>query len=120
MVSEPNKAPVSGLPLEGDQERHGRRLALSCRMFFFGEDDYEGEGKLLDISISGCRISSEETLSVGKVLKLSLFLKDHQWPMRIDEAIVRWVKVGTYGIEFTSIRLAQRERIRALVMKDRS
>jgi len=120
MVSEPNKAPVSGLPLEGDQERHGRRLALSCRVFICGEDDYEGEGKLLDISISGCRISSEETLSVGKVLKLSLFLKDHQWPMRIDEAIVRWAKVGTYGIEFTSIRLAQRERIRALVMKDRS
>jgi len=40
--------------------------------------------------------------------------------MRIDEAIVRWAKVGIYGIEFTSIRLAQRERIRALVMKDRS
>jgi PilZ domain len=89
-------------------------------VFFFGDDDYEGEGKLLDISTSGCRISSDETLAVGTGLKLSLFLKDHQWPMRIDEAIVRWAKVDTYGIEFTSIRLAQRERIRALVMKDRS
>ena len=75
---------------------------------------------MLDISTGGCRVSSDETLSVGQVLKLSLFLKDHQWPMRIDEAIVRWTKVGTYGIEFSSIRLAQRERIRALVMKDRS
>jgi hypothetical protein len=40
--------------------------------------------------------------------------------MRIDQAIVRWAKEGTYGLEFTSIRLAQRERIRALVMHDRS
>jgi hypothetical protein len=88
-------------------------------VFFFGDDDYEGEGRVLDISTNGCRISSDETLAVGKVLKLSLFLKDHQWPMRIDEAVVRWAKDSSYGLEFTSIRLAQRERIRALVMNDR-
>lgn len=119
-MNKSNRARVSGVTLVDNRERRGRRLALSCRVFFFGDDDYEGEGQMLDLSTSGCRISSEETLSVGKVLKLSLFLKDHQWPMRIDEAIVRWAKEGTYGMEFTSIRLAQRERIRALVMKDQS
>ena len=112
-LGESNKAEVSG-------ERLRRRLAHACRVSFFGDDGYEGEGNMLDISTSGCRISSDETLPVGTVIKLSLFLKDHEWPMRIDEAIVRWAKEGTYGIEFTSIRLAQRERIRALVMKDRS
>jgi hypothetical protein len=95
-------------------------VALSCRVFFFGADDYEGEGTMIDISTGGCQISSDEVLPVGKIFKLSLFLKDHQWPLRIDEAIVRWTKEGTYALEFTSIRLAQRERIRALVMNDRS
>lgn len=115
------RAHVLGLNLEGDEsDRRGRRVALSCRVFFFGDDDYEGEGKVVDISTSGCRISSDETLPVGRVLKLSLFLNDHRWPLRIDEAIVRWAKDGSYGIEFTSIRLAQRERIRALVMNDRA
>ena len=104
--------------VEKERVRHGRRLALSCRVFFFGDEDYEGEGKILDLSISGCRISSGETVPVGKALKLSLFLKDHHWPLRIDEAIVRWGKEHTYGIEFTSIRVSQRERIRTLVMKD--
>ena len=103
-----------------DRERLQRRLAYSCRVVFSGDDDEEGEGTMLDISTSGCRIASDKTLPVGTVLKLSLLLNDHEWPMRIDEAIVRWAKEGTYGIEFTSIRLAQRERIRALVMKDRS
>ena len=113
--NESNRAEVSG-----DRERLRRRLAHSCRVVFFGDDDEEGEGHMLDISTSGCRISSDKTLPAGTVLKLSLFLNDHAWPMRIDEAIVRWAKEGTYGIEFTTIRLAQRERIRALVMKERS
>ena len=120
MLDKSKRAHVSGLNLKNHRERQARRLALSCRVFFFGDDEYEGEGKVLDISTSGCRISSDETLSVGTVLKLSLFLNDHEWPLRIDEAIVRWAKEGTYGIEFISIRLAQRERIRAMVMKDRS
>jgi hypothetical protein len=103
-----------------DRERRRRRVSVSCLIFFFGDDDYEGEGKLLDVSTSGCRISSSEVLLPGSVFKLSLFLKDHEWPVRIDKGIVRWAKEGTYGIEFISIRDAQRERLRALVMKGRS
>jgi hypothetical protein len=118
-LDRPKGASILSLNLADEKERRGRRIALSCRVFFFGDDDYEGEGRVLDISTNGCRISSDETLAVGKVLKLSLFLKDHQWPMRIDEAVVRWAKDSSYGLEFTSIRLAQRERIRALVMNDR-
>jgi hypothetical protein len=106
--------------VEDNAERRGRRVSVSCRVFFFGDDDYEGEGRMLDVSTSGCRIASSEMLAAGTVLKLSLFLKDHQWPVRIDQAIVRWAKDGTYGLEFASIRGAQRERLRALVMKGRT
>jgi hypothetical protein len=51
------------------------------------------------------------------MLKFSLFSKDHQWPVRIDQGMVRWAKEDTYGMEFTSIRPAQRERLSAGVMK---
>jgi hypothetical protein len=100
-----------------EQDRRGRRLKLSCRLFFFGQDDFEGEGTVLDISTSGCRASSSVALQIGGVLKLSLFLPDHKWPLRVDEAIVRWVNGQQFGLEFSSIRLAQRERLRALVMQ---
>jgi hypothetical protein len=102
-----------------EKDRRGRRLKLSCRLFFFGQDDFEGEGRALDISTSGCRASSSVALQVGGVLRLSLFLPDHNWPLRVDEAIVRWVNGQQFGLEFTSIRLAQRERLRALVMQTR-
>lgn len=99
------------------KDRRGRRLDLSCRMFFFGDDEFEGEARLLDISTSGCRASSSIQLERDMILKLSLFLPDHQWPLRVEEAVVRWVQGHEFGVEFSSIRLAQRERLRALLMK---
>jgi hypothetical protein len=101
------------------QDRGGRRAALSCRLFFFGDDDFEGEGTLRDISTSGCRASSLIAVQPGMLLKLSVFLPDYLWPLRVDEAMVRWVNGQEFGVEFTRIRLAQRERLRALVMKEK-
>lgn len=102
------------------KDRRGRRLDLSCRMFFFGDDEFEGEATLLDISTTGCRAASSVKLHCGTVLKLSLFLPDYQWPLRMEAAVVRWVEEREFGLEFTSIRPAQRERLRALLMKVRA
>lgn len=100
--------------------RQRPRLDLSCLLFFFGEDEFEGEASLLNISTYGCRVKSAVSLRVGMTLKLSLFLTDHQWPLRIDEATVLWADGHRYGLEFTQIRPAQRERLRALFMKAES
>ncbi len=97
-------------------ERRGRRLRLSCRLFFFGEDDFEGEATILDLSTGGCQATSLTEVKVGMTLRLSLFLQDQQWPVRIDGAMVRWVSGNNFGLEFTEIRSAQRERIRATIM----
>jgi PilZ domain-containing protein len=98
-------------------ERRGRRLTMNRRLFFFGEDEFEGEATILDISTNGCRATSLIEVKVGLSLKLSLFLQDQQWPLRIDQALVRWVDGQLFGLEFVSIRPAQRERLRAILMK---
>ena len=97
-------------------ERRGRRLSLNCRLFFFGENDFEGEATILDLSTNGCQATSLIQVQVGMMLRLSLFLHDQKWPLRIDEAQVRWVKGANFGLEFTGIRPAQRERVRAIIM----
>ncbi|HEX7766971.1 MAG TPA: PilZ domain-containing protein [Nitrospira sp.] len=94
-------------------------MLLSCRLFFFGDDEFEGEASLLDISASGCRASSSIPLENGMMLRLSIFLPDHQWPLRINQAIVRWIENKEFGLEFIDITMAQRERLRTLVMKTR-
>lgn len=101
-------------------ERRGRRLGINRRLFFFGADEFEGEATILDISTNGCRATSLTEVKAGTSLKLSLFLQDQQWPLRIDEALVRWVEGQTFGLEFVGIRPAQRERLRALMMKTKS
>jgi hypothetical protein len=100
-------------------DRRGRRIPLSCRLFFFGDDDFEGEATVLDVSTNGCSVESSIEVKVGMILKLSLFLADFKWPLRVDQAIVRWIDGKQFGLEFTSIRLAQRERLRNLIMKVR-
>jgi hypothetical protein len=97
-------------------ERRGRRLSLSCRLFFFGENDFEGEATVLDLSTNGCQATSLVQVQTGMTFRLSLFLHDQKWPLRIDEALVRWVKGANFGLEFTGIRPAQRERVRAIIM----
>jgi hypothetical protein len=101
-------------------ERRGRRLSLSCRLFFFGEDDFEGEATILDLSTNGCQATSLTEVPVGTTLRLSLFLPDQKWPLRIDKALVRWVRGQNFGLEFTGIRSVQRERVRAMIMKVKS
>ena len=98
-------------------ERRGRRLAMNCRVFFFGEGEFEGEATILDLSTNGCKATSLTEVKVGLSLKLSLFLQDQQWPLRIDHAVVRWVDGQSFGMEFTGIRPAQRERLRSMLMK---
>ena len=102
------------------KDRRGRRIALSCRVFFFGDDDFEGEATMLDVSTNGCRVESSVDVKIGMILKLSLFLADFKWPLRVDQAMVRWIDGKQFGLEFTSLRLAQRERLRGLIMKTKS
>lgn len=100
-------------------DRRGRRLKIDRRLFFFGEEDLEGEAAILDISTGGCRATSVTEVKPAMTLKLSIFLQDQPWPLRIDEAIVRWVSGQAFGLEFVGIRPAQRERLRAIVMKSK-
>ena len=93
---------------------------MNRRLFFFGEDEFEGEATLLDISTNGCRVTSHTEVKVGLSLKLSVFLQDQQWPLRIDHAVVRWVDGQSFGLEFTGIRPAQRERLRSMLMKSKA
>jgi len=102
------------------KDRRGRRVAISCRVFFFGTDDFECEALLLDLSTNGCKVSSSIELPPGMMLKLSVFLPDPGWPLRVDQALVRWRDGQEVGIEFINIRDAQRGRLRTLLLKGKA
>jgi c-di-GMP-binding flagellar brake protein YcgR len=99
----------------GRKERRARRLRINCRMFFFGENDFEGEARVLDISSGGCCAESGIPVEVGMELRLSLFLPDQRWPVKIEGAVVRWVAEQKFGLEFFKLLPAVQERIRQFI-----
>lgn len=97
------------------KERRGRRVRVDCKLFIFGEGDFEAEARVLDLSAGGCSAESTVPVHVGMELRLSLFLADHRWPIRIDGAIVRWVAGRRFGIEFFKLTPSVQDRIRQFV-----
>jgi hypothetical protein len=70
-----------------------------------------GEGKLVDLSIEGCRIESAGRLSVNTYLSLRLLLAPEEPPILVDLAAVRWVRDEHCGIQFLSIQPPQLNRL---------
>jgi c-di-GMP-binding flagellar brake protein YcgR len=103
---------------EAKESRKARRIAIGCRLAFLGEDEVEGEAEVLDLSFTGCMARSDKAVQPGLQMKVSLFLSDgHEWPVRVDEAIVRWARGGEFGVEFVAIRPPQLQRIQQFVIK---
>jgi hypothetical protein len=49
---------------------------------------------------------------------VSIFLPDgHEWPVRVDEAIVRWARGGEFGLQFIKLRPPQLQRIQQYLIK---
>ncbi len=102
----------------GKESRKSRRVPVGCRLFFFAEGDLEGEAEVLDLSFTGCMARSDTPVDPGLTMKLSIFLQDgHEWPVRVDEAIVRWARGGEFGMQFTVMRPPQLQRIQQYLIK---
>lgn len=98
--------------------RAAERFPLCSRVFFSGIDvNVEGEGTISDLSKTGCRVQSDSQPSPGVELKLELFLSDYSWPMKVDRAVVCWIKGRTFGLEFANLQAAQRDRLTRVIMK---
>jgi len=96
------KEPAPSQPLS--QERRVQpRFTTQFRSTFSGRND-EGQGRTLDISSGGCKIESEMKVTKGATFECRLHIPGLDWPLRIDEAMVRWVEGNTFGISFTRIR----------------
>jgi hypothetical protein len=70
----------------------------------FSSEQREGQGRTLDLSIGGCMIEADLPVVVGATLECRIYVPGLDWPLRIDEAQVRWIKSGVFGIQFTKIQ----------------
>ena len=91
------------------QARYSQRVSMKCSVMFAGESGV-GEGCMVNLSLPGCLLKTSDKISSKEYVQLRLFLPDHQAPLQVSLAAVRWVDGSRVGLEF--IRTAQDEQCR--------
>jgi len=75
----------------------------------------EGQGRTLDLSIGGCMIETDLPVVAGESFECRIYVPGLDWPLRIDEAQVRWVKANTFGIQFKKIQPDEEAKLKRVI-----
>jgi PilZ domain len=75
----------------------------------------EGQGRTLDLSAGGCMIETDLAVVVGALFECRIYVPGLDWPLRIDEAQVRWVKGNTFGIQFVKVKPDEEEKLKQVI-----
>ena len=78
-------------------------------------DTGAGEGVLLDLLRTGCRMRNDIALNTGTYLALQIAISQERTPLAVEVSIVRWCKDGHFGVEFLRYGQGDRERVSNLV-----
>ena len=78
-------------------------------------DTGAGEGVLLDLSPTGCRMRSDIALNPGAYLALQIAVSRKRPPLAVEVSVVRWCRDGHFGVEFLRYSQGDRERVINLV-----
>jgi len=99
-----------------DERRNQPRFTTQFRSTFSG-GLHENNGRTLDLSVGGCKIESKAGVCRGDKLECRIHIPDLDWPIMIDEAIVRWVEGESFGLAFTRIKSEEQDKITAIISK---
>lgn len=85
------------------EHRQHLRFPVQFSSSFSSINLVRGEGTVVDISISGCRIFSMTEVKVGTALQLLIHVSKEDPPIQVAQAIVRWYRENTFGLAFLSL-----------------
>lgn len=94
--------------------RKNQRFRVSLPVLYHGKE-VAGEGMVIDLSLSGWRIRGNEAVFAGMALLLRVYLPTEPEPLRIDGAIVQWVKGLEFGVQFETSSQKTQDRIEQII-----
>ena len=92
--------------------RKGRRFPAHFRIFLMPPGAKEDIGTVVDVSVGGCRIKTENAVLTGIHLALRLDFPGEPEPIRIARAAVRWSSGEEFGVYFVTMALREHERLK--------
>ncbi|MBH0210352.1 MAG: hypothetical protein A4C66_11685 [Nitrospira sp. HN-bin3] len=96
------------------EQRKENRFPVGFRSSFSSTNSMSGDGMLNELSIRGCRVRSLVEVNPGTVLQLRVHVSDHESPLVISHALVRWYRAGSFGCEFVNLGAEEWARLRAI------
>jgi hypothetical protein len=96
---------------EMQQQRKFERFSDNSHVAFASET-VQGEGRLDNLSLGGAAILTDIAISRGKYLALKITFPTQAAAIEIELAPVRWVKDGSFGVEFIRIAPAMQQRLK--------
>ena len=107
-------------PYKPLDNRYAERLTLTCPVRYVGEittQPHRGEGLTKNLSLSGCQIVSDQRITRGTLLTLTVALPDGQPQLVLKSAHVVWVSGCQFSVRFMDLGHEQRKRIQAFIWK---
>jgi hypothetical protein len=97
------------------EHRKNLRFPVKFRSAFSSIGMVGGEGSIVDLSIRGCRVESLTDVQPGASLELRIEATEHESPVLIQSAIVRWSREQEFGLEFEVITPTEWAHLQAIV-----
>jgi hypothetical protein len=97
------------------EHRQYPRFPVQFRSSFSSTNIVSGEGNLGDLSIRGCRVFSLIDVKVGTALQLRIEVADGEPPIQVSQAVVRWSRGGSFGLEFMTLTPDEWARLQHVV-----
>ena len=85
------------------EQRKNLRFRVQFRSSFSSIAMVGGEGTVVDLSIRGCRIESPTDVQPGASLEVRIAAIEHEPPIQIQQALVRWSRGRQFGLEFVTM-----------------
>jgi hypothetical protein len=97
------------------EHRQHPRFPVQFRSSFSSANIVSGEGTLADLSIRGCRILSATEVKAGTTLQLRVDMSGGKPPIQVTQAVVRWCRDRSFGLEFVSLTPDEWARLQDVV-----
>src|SRR3954463_8976590 len=85
------------------EQRKNLRFHVKFHSSFSSIGMVVGEGTLIDLSIRGCRIATPPVVVPGAALEVRIATIEYDPPIKVQQALVRWVRGRQFGVDFVSM-----------------
>ncbi len=92
------------------EKRLAPRFKVHLPISFSG-DSLTGEGIMVNLSLGGCAVESEQKVQRWRYLALSIFMPDQAAPLVVDRAEVLRSAGRLFGLEFLAMQPQERARL---------